>query len=81
MRAGTAWLPSLARQQPRGLTEHKTDRPCEAERPGDRERAHYVYAVLDLDLKGYDISVGIGRGMQNAGDKWVAKAIIAFPFR
>jgi hypothetical protein len=45
------------------------------------ERAHYLYAVVDLESKGYDINVGIGRGLENAGDKWVAKAIVAFPFK
>lgn len=45
------------------------------------ERAHYLYAVMDLETKGYDINFGIGRGMKNADDQWVAKAIVAFPFR
>ena len=46
-----------------------------------RERGHYLYAVVDLELKGFDINFGIGRGMENASDQWVAKAIIAFPFK
>lgn len=45
------------------------------------ERAHYLYAVVDLEAKGFDINFGIGRGMENASDQWVAKAIIAFPFK
>ena len=45
------------------------------------ERGHYLYAVVDVDLKVFDINFGIGRGFENAGDKWVAKAIIAFPFK
>jgi len=45
------------------------------------ERAHYLYAAVDAEAKGYDINFGIGRGMENAGDKWVAKAIVAFPFK
>jgi hypothetical protein len=45
------------------------------------ERAHYFYGVLDIDIKGFDINLGIGRGVENAADKWVAKAIVAFPFR
>ncbi|TSA18483.1 MAG: hypothetical protein D4R74_01150 [Betaproteobacteria bacterium] len=44
------------------------------------ERGHYLYAVADIEFKGFDINFGIGRGFENAGDKWVAKAIIAFPF-
>lgn len=45
------------------------------------ERAHYLYAVADVEIKGYEINFGIGRGMKAAGDQWVAKAIIAFPFK
>jgi len=45
------------------------------------ERAHYLYAAVDMEAKGYDINFGIGRGMKNASDQWVAKAIIAFPFK
>lgn len=45
------------------------------------ERAHYLYAVVDLESKGYEINFGIGRGMENATDQWVAKAIIGFPFK
>lgn len=45
------------------------------------ERAHYLYGVVDIERKDWDINFGVGRGFENAGDKWVAKAIIAFPFK
>jgi hypothetical protein len=45
------------------------------------ERAHYFYAVADVEAKGYDINFGLGRGVKGAGDQWVAKAIIGFPFK
>ena len=45
------------------------------------ERAHYLYAAVDFEAKGYDINFGIGHGFENASDKLVAKAIIAFPFK
>ena len=45
------------------------------------ERAHYLYAAVDMELKGYDFNFGIGHGMENASDQWVAKAIVAFPFK
>lgn len=48
--------------------------------PAD-ERAHYLYASVDLEVKGYDINFGIGRGVKAAGDQWVAKAIVSFPFK
>ena len=45
------------------------------------ERANYLYAVVDLEAKGYDINFGVGHGTENASDQWVTKAIIAFPFK
>lgn len=45
------------------------------------ERGHYLYAVTDIEKKDFDINFGIGHGFENASDTWVAKAIIAFPFK
>ncbi|CAG1007107.1 hypothetical protein BURK2_03556 [Burkholderiales bacterium] len=45
------------------------------------ERAHTLYAVLDVETHGFDINFGIGRGFVNAGDDWVMKGIIALPFK
>ena len=44
-------------------------------------RGHALYAALDLEHKGYDVNFGVGRGLGENPDKWVAKAIIAFPFK
>jgi hypothetical protein len=43
------------------------------------QRAHTLFAVADVEARGYDVNFGIGRGFVNAGDKWVMKAIIALP--
>lgn len=45
------------------------------------ERVQYVYVALDLERNDFDINFGIGRGDSNAADSWIAKAIIAFPFK
>ncbi len=45
------------------------------------ERAHYLFAVADVEVKNFDVNIGIGHGLQAAADKWTAKAIIAFPFK
>jgi hypothetical protein len=45
------------------------------------ERAHYLYGVVDVETHGYDINLGLGRGFEHASDKWVAKTILAFPFK
>lgn len=53
--------------------------------PADRllaesQRTHYLYGVIDTEMKGFDLNFGIGRGLKNAEDRWIVKAIIAFPF-
>jgi hypothetical protein len=45
------------------------------------ERGHYLYGVVDIEMKGFDINFGIGRGFVNASDSWVTKAIISLPFK
>lgn len=46
--------------------------------PAD-QRSHTLYAVTDVEVRGFDVNLGIGRGFVNAGDDWVMKAIIALP--
>lgn len=43
------------------------------------QRAHTVYAVVDVETDDLDINFGIGRGFVNAADDWVLKSIIALP--
>lgn len=45
------------------------------------ERGQYLYGVVDVAKGDFDVNFGIGRGFVNATDTWVAKAIIAFPFK
>lgn len=45
------------------------------------ERAQYLYGVADVEKNDFDINFGIGHGFHNASDRWVAKAIIVFPFK
>ncbi len=44
------------------------------------QREHTLYAVVDVDTRGFDFNFGIGRGFVNAGDTWVMKGIFAIPF-
>lgn len=44
------------------------------------ERAHTVYGVVDINRGDLDLNLGIGRAYQAATDRWVVKAIVAFPF-
>lgn len=45
------------------------------------ERVNYLFAVVDVALHDYDFNIGVGRGDSNASDTWIAKAIMAFPFK
>lgn len=45
------------------------------------ERVNYLYAAVDIEKSGFDMNFGVGRGDSNASDSWIAKAIIAFPFK
>lgn len=46
----------------------------------ESQRTHYLYGVIDTEMKGFDLNFGIGRGLKNAEDQWIIKAIIAIPF-
>lgn len=39
-----------------------------------------LYAVVDVEVRAWDVNFGIGRGNVNSADKWIAKGIIALPF-
>ena len=45
------------------------------------ERVNYLYAAVDIEKHVFDMNFGIGRGDSNAFDSWIAKAIVAFPFK
>jgi hypothetical protein len=45
------------------------------------QRSHALYAVLDIETRNFDINFGIGHGSSETPDKWVAKAIVALPFK
>jgi len=44
---------------------------------------YVLFEIKDgsVDVKGFDLNFGIGHWLRNASDQWVAKAIIAFPFK
>jgi hypothetical protein len=43
-------------------------------------QAHTTYAVLDTEVRGWDLNLGVGRGNAAASDRWILKAIIGVPF-
>lgn len=47
----------------------------------ESQRINYLYAAVDIEKQDFDINFGVGRGDSNAPDSWIAKAIIAFPFK
>lgn len=38
-----------------------------------------VYAVSDLKVRGFDLNLGVGRGLTRPSDRWVLKAVIGVP--
>ena len=39
-----------------------------------------LYAVVDTSIHGWDLNLGVGRGLSGPTDHWVAKAVIGVPF-
>jgi hypothetical protein len=39
-----------------------------------------LYAVADTSLHGWDLNLGIGRGLTGSTDHWVVKAVVGVPF-
>ena len=51
-------------------------------RPAPRdERAQTLFFVLETERTPVPLHIGIGRGMNNAADKWTVKAILTFTFK
>ncbi len=46
---------------------------------GQQEQS--LYAVMDTSIRGWDLNLGVGRGLTGGTDHWVAKAVIGVPFR
>ena len=44
------------------------------------EQGHTLFFTLDIEYKGWEFNVGIGRGLTDATDRWTLKTIFAFPF-
>ena len=43
------------------------------------EQSHTLYLALDLERGGWGMNFGIGRGLNDAADRWTIKAIFAIP--
>ena len=43
------------------------------------EQDNRIYAVMDVDMKPFVFSFGVGRGLTDAADKWTVKAVIEVP--
>jgi hypothetical protein len=44
------------------------------------QQSQTLFGVVDINLKGWDLNLGIGRGLTPASDRWLAKVIIGVPF-
>ena len=44
------------------------------------EQSQTVFAVVDVAIGGWDLNLGLGRGLTPASDRWLVKAVIGVPF-
>ena len=44
------------------------------------QQANTLYAVIDVDMKGWGFNFGVGRGLTSAADRYAIKAILEIPF-
>lgn len=44
------------------------------------QQSQTVFAVVDVNVHGWDLNLGIGRGLNSASDRWLVKAIVNVPF-
>ncbi|MHB1300415.1 MAG: hypothetical protein ACYCY8_06045 [Burkholderiales bacterium] len=44
------------------------------------QQSQTLYAVLDTDISGWDLNLGLGRGFSSFSDKLILKAIVGVPF-
>lgn len=43
-------------------------------------QSHFAYGVIDIDKGSWDINLGVGRGFDEAPEKWIIKGIIGMSF-
>lgn len=44
------------------------------------QQSQTVFGVLDTKVHGWDLNLGIGRGLTSVSDRWILKAIVNVPF-
>ena len=53
----------------------------EIRRPGHlSQHSQTIYAVIDASVQGWDINLGLGRGLSSASDRMLLKFIVSVPF-
>lgn len=45
------------------------------------EQSQTLFGVIDTDIRGWDVNLGVGRGLTPASDRWVLKAIVSVPLK
>lgn len=44
------------------------------------DQSQTVFAVADIEVHGWDLNLGMGRGLTPSADRWLLKAVIGVPF-
>ncbi|MEB0136715.1 hypothetical protein QN362_15365 [Actimicrobium sp. CCC2.4] len=45
------------------------------------QQSQTLFGVIDTDIHGWDVNLGVGRGLTPASDRWVLKAIVSVPLK
>jgi hypothetical protein len=44
------------------------------------EQSHTLFAVADIEFRGWSLNFGVGRGLTSAADRYTVKSILGFAF-
>ncbi|HTD05203.1 hypothetical protein [Undibacterium sp.] len=45
------------------------------------QQSQTIFGVIDTSIRGWDVNIGVGRGLTPASDRWLLKAIVSVPLR
>jgi hypothetical protein len=48
--------------------------------PSFQQQSHQLFAVVDFKVGKLDVDFGVGRGLTEGSDRWVAKTILTYAF-
>lgn len=62
------------------VLEYYTDLGPPGSFPSFEQQSHQLFAVVDFKVGKLDIDFGVGRGLTEGSDRWVAKTILTYAY-